>query len=315
MHRRNFGAALAAALALAAAGASAQSTRVDVAISGSTAFAPFTLAKAAGIFDRHHLDVSLRKVTESYRGLALASGGVQCAAARADNWIVWSAAGLAATQIFEIARSGGEDVLVARPGIAKVADLKGRAVAAGARGTSSYFLLAWFLAHNGASIRDVRVVGVAPQSAAAAFATGSGDIDAALTSEPYAGMLRDRSNALATSADASAVLDTFGCTNRFLAGGGGVARAIADSYFEALELIKREPQKSYAIMAADVKQSVDQFEASQKGVRWQDRAANRRSFARDHAATAREAADLLVDIGVIPQAPDIARLADARYIP
>ena len=67
-------------------------------------------------------------------------------------------------------------------------------------------------------------------------------------------------------------------------------------------------------MGADVKQSGEQFEASQKYLRWQDRAANRQFFAGEHARFSKEAADLLLEVGIIKAIPDLSTLADTRFI-
>lgn len=109
-------------------------------------------------------------------------------------------------------------------------------------------------------------------------------------------------------------MDTFGCTPKFLADNPKAAKALADAYFDAVEMIKAEPKKSFEIMGADVKQTADAFEASQKYLRWQDRAANQKFFAGEHAAFSKEAADLLLDAGIIKSIPDLAKLADTRFI-
>jgi NitT/TauT family transport system substrate-binding protein len=67
-------------------------------------------------------------------------------------------------------------------------------------------------------------------------------------------------------------------------------------------------------MGADVKQTGEQFEASQKYLRWQDRAANKAFFAGPHAQFSKEAADLLLEIGIIKQLPDMSKLADTKFI-
>ena len=56
------------------------------------------------------------------------------------------------------------------------------------------------------------------------------------------------------------------------------------------------------------------FEGSQKYLRWQDRAANQKFFAGEHAAFSKEAADLLMEAGIIRQVPDLSKLADTRFI-
>ena len=308
----------ATALAFAATAAQAQSlTPVAIAMSGWTGFAPLTLAKEAGIFKKNGLDVSIKKIPQKDRHLAIASGDVQCAATTVETWVAWNAAGVATTQIFQLDKSFGADGMVVKSAISKISDLKGKTVAASAPGTAPYFTLAWMLKKNGLSVKDVKVVNLEPQAAASAMIAGNQDIDAAMTYEPYLGAVRAKPEAgkiIATTLDYPMIMDTFGCTPKFLADNPKAAQALADSYFQALEMIKADPQKAFAIMGADVKQSAEQFEASQKYLRWQDRSANQKFFAGEHAAFSKEAAEVLLEAGIIRQLPDMSKLADPRFI-
>lgn len=300
-----------------AAGAQAQETKVTIAMSGWTGFAPLTLAKEAGLFKKHGLDVTIKKIPQKDRHLAIASGDVQCAATTVETWIVWNANGVATTQIFQLDKSYGADGMVVKPNIQKIADLKGKTVAASAPGTAPYFTLAWFLRENGLSLKDVTVVNLEPQAAANAMIAGTGNLDAAMTYEPYLGAVRAKPEAgkiIATTLDYPMIMDTFGCTPKFLADNPKAAQGLTNAYFDALEMIKAEPQKSFGIMGADVKQSAEQFEASQKYLRWQDREANRKFFAGEHAAFSKKAADVLLEAGIIRQIPDLSKLADPRFV-
>jgi NitT/TauT family transport system substrate-binding protein len=304
----------AAALVLAAP-AAAQDTKVAIGISGWTGFAPLTLAKEAGIFKKNGLDVDIKKIPQKDRHLAIASGDVQCAATTVETWIAWNANGVPTIQIFQLDKSYGADGMAVRSNVQKIADLKGKTVAASAPGTSPYFALAWFLKKNGLSVKDVTVVNLEPGPAAQAFVAGQND--AAMTYEPYLSTVRSAPQAgkiIATTLDYPMVMDTFGCTPKFLAENPKAAKALADSYFEAVDLIARDPKKSFEIMGADVKQTGEQFEASQKYLRWQDRAANKAFFAGPHLQFSKEAADLLLEIGIIKQVPDLTKLADTRFI-
>ena len=106
---------VAAALALAAAGACAQDTKVGIGISGWTGFAPLTLAKEAGIFKKNGLDVTIKKIPQKDRHLAIASGDIQCAATTVETWIAWNAAGVTTTQIFQLDKSFGADAAMVLP--------------------------------------------------------------------------------------------------------------------------------------------------------------------------------------------------------
>jgi NitT/TauT family transport system substrate-binding protein len=302
---------------LCATPAAAQETQVALGMSGWTGFAPLTLAKQAGLFKKHGLDVTIKKIPQKDRHLAIASGDIQCAATTVETWVVWNANGVATTQIFQLDKSFGADGLVVKPGIGKITELKGKTVAADAPGTAGYFGLAWILKKNGMSVKDVKVVNMGPQPAANAMIAGTAGIDAAMTYEPYLGAVRAKPEAgkiIATTLDYPMVMDTFGCTPKFLAEHPKAAKALADAYFDALDLIKADPKKSFEIMGADVKQPGDKFEASQKYLRWQDRAANRKFFAGEHAQFTKEAAELLLEVGIIKQIPDLAKLADTRFI-
>jgi NitT/TauT family transport system substrate-binding protein len=308
---------LLAAAALASVPALAQETKVGIGISGWTGFAPLTLAKEAGIFKKNGLDVTINKIPQKDRHLAIASGAIQCAATTVETWIVWNANGVPTTQIFQLDKSYGADGMVVKPTITKIVDLKGKTVAADAPGTATYFTLAWMLKKNGLSLKDVSVVNLAPQAAANAMIAGTSGIDAAMTYEPFLSAVRAKPEAgkiIATTLDYPMVMDTFGCTPKFLAENPKAAQALADSYFQALEMIKSDPKKAFEIMGADVKQSAEAFEASQKYLRWQDRSANQKFFAGEHAAFSKEAADLLLEAGIIKQLPDMGKLADTKFI-
>jgi NitT/TauT family transport system substrate-binding protein len=301
---------------LASFGAAAQ-TAVSIGISGWTGFAPLTLAQEAGLFKKHGLDVSIKKIPQKDRHLAIASGDIQCAATTVETWVVWNANGVATTQIFQLDKSFGADGMVVKAGINSIKDLKGKTVAASAPGTAPYFTLAWMLRENGMSVKDVKVVNLEPQAAANAMIAGTAGIDAAMTYEPFLSAVRAKPEAgriIATTLDYPMIMDTFGCTPKFLADNPRAAKALADAYCDALAMIKAEPKKSFGIMGADVKQTAEQFEASQAYLRWQDREANRKFFAGEHAEFSKKAAEILMEAGIIRSLPDMSKLADTRFL-
>src|SRR6187551_275946 len=307
---------MAAGLALGVLSVPASSqTKVAIGISGWTGFAPLTLAKEAGIFIANGLDVSVKKIPQKDRHLAIASGDVQCAATTVETWVAWNANGVATRQIFQMDKSYGADGMAVRNGVARIADLKGKTVAASAPGTAPYFTLAWFLKKNGLSVKDVTVVNLEPAAAAQAFVAGQND--AAMTYEPYLSTVRaapDKGKIIATTLDYPIVMDTFGCTPKFLSENPKAAQALANSYFEAVALIEKDQAKSYETMGSDVKQSGEQFGNSAKYLRWQDKAANQKFFAGEFQAFTKEAADLLLEIGIIKSIPKTDDLVDTSFI-
>jgi NitT/TauT family transport system substrate-binding protein len=124
----------------------------------------------------------------------------------------------------------------------------------------------------------------------------------------------DKGKIIATTLDYPMIMDTFGCTPKFLAENPKAAKALADSYFEAVAMIEKEQAKSYEIMGADVKQSGEQFGNSAKYLRWQDKAANQKFFAGEFQAFTKEAAALLLEIGIIKAVPNLDDLVDTSFI-
>ena len=306
-----------AAVSLATAGAAhAQETKLALGMSGWTGFAPLTLADKAGIFKKNGLEVELKMIPQKDRHLALASGAIQCAATTVETHVAWNANGVPITQIFQMDKSYGADGLAVRNDVKTFADLKGKTVGVSAPGTAPYFGLAWMLNKNGMSLKDVKLVSLEPQPAAQAFVSGQND--AAMTYEPYLSTVRGNPSAgkiLATTLDYPMVMDTVGCAPTWLKSNAKAAQALANSYFEALELIKADPAKANEIMGSAVKQTGEKFAESSKYLRWQDKAANQKFFAGELMQFMKESVPILLEAGVIRKAPDdLNATFDASFI-
>ena len=313
---RSLTATLGFAAALGVTGAAqAASTPVSIGMSGWTGFAPLTLAKEAGIFEANGLDVTIEKIPQKDRHLAIALGAIQCAATTVETWIVWNANGVPTRQLFQLDKSYGADGMAVRNDVNSIAELKGKTVAASAPGTAPYFTLAWMLRENGLSLDDVEVVNLEPAAAAQAFVAGQND--AAMTYEPYLSTVRDNPDAgkiIATTLDYPMIMDTFGCTPEFIEANPEAVRALAESYFQALELIEAEPERANEIMGADVKQTGEAFAQSAAYLRWQDREANKTFFSGEFQEFSQKAAELLLEIGVIREIPDLETVVDASFV-
>ena len=307
-------AAAVAALALGTGAAGAQ-TKIALGMSGWTGFAPLTLAKGAGIFEKNGLDVEIKKIPQKDRHLAVASGDIQCAATTVETFMIWTANGVPIKQLFQLDVSHGADGMVVRNDIASIADLKGKTVAASAPGTSPYFVLAWMLNENGLTLDDVTVVNLEPAAAAQSFVAGQND--AAMTYEPYLSTVRDNPDAgkiIATTLDYPVVMDSVGCTPEFIAANPDAVKALAKSYYDALEMIKTDQAKAYEIMGADVKQTGEQFGKSAGYLEWQDAEANKKFMTGGIQEFYSKAGPLLEKIGIIKQIPETSSLVDTSWM-
>jgi NitT/TauT family transport system substrate-binding protein len=285
--------------------ANAQDAKLVIGMSGWTGFAPLTLADKAGIFKKNGLDVEIKMIPQKDRHLALASGAIQCAATTVETHVAWNANGVPIVQIFQMDKSFGADGIAVKGDIKSFADLKGRTIGVDAPGTAPFFGLAYMLNKNGMSLKDVKLTTLSPQAAAQAFVAGQ--VDAAMSYEPYLSTVRDNPSAgkiLATTIEYPMVMDTVGCAPDWLKANPKVAKALTDSYFAALDLIKAEPAKSNEIMGAAVKQTGEQFAKSSAYLRWQDKAANQKFFAGELTTFMKTAEKILLEAGVIRKAPE-----------
>ena len=133
------------------------------------------------------------------------------------------------------------------------------------------------------SIKDVKVTNLGPQPAANAFAAGQ--VDAAVTYEPYmSGALKavPEGKIIVSSAETPGVIiDTLAFQPDFIKKNPKVVHGVIAAWFEALELVKKNPADSNRIMGADVKQSADDFAKSAARVTWYDKKANQDYFAKN----------------------------------
>lgn len=119
---------------------------------------------------------------------------------------------------------------------------------------------------------------------------------------------------LATTLDYPAVMDTVGCTPDFLEKNPEAAKALADSYFEALQMrIKPDKAKSGEIMGKDVKQSGEDFGKSRQTICAGRTRQPTSSLQGEFKEFSTEAADLLLKAGVIKSKPNLDDIVDKVY--
>ena len=150
--------------AILACAAAAQETPVAIGISGWTGFAPLTLAKEAGIFKKNGLDVTIKKIPQKDRHLAIASGDIQCAATTVETWIVWNANGIATTQLFQMDKGMGSDGIVVSTTSPRSPTSRARPSRPPRPAPPATSRLAWILKKNGLSVKDVKVVNARARS-------------------------------------------------------------------------------------------------------------------------------------------------------
>lgn len=303
-----------AAVAIVAA-MPAQAQKVVLGMSGWTGFAPLSLADRAGIFKKNGADVEIRFIPPVQRAAALASGALNAAATTVDQHIVWVSAGIPVVQVALIDKSNGGDGIAVRGNINSIKELKGRTIAVDGPGTVQHFMLSYILERNGMNIQDVNRYTMGAQPAAQSFVAGEND--AAVTYEPYLSTVRNNPSSgkiLTTTKDYPVVIDTLTFSKDFIAKHPKVVKAVVDSFYEALDMIRKEPARSHEIMGGVVKQTGEQFGRSAAFITWTDRAATKAYYEKEHAPFVELGVRVLKFNKVIKQDVKPKDMIDLRFL-
>lgn len=315
MLRRSLLAASAATLATPALLRAQSLPKITIGMSGWTGFAPLTLAEQAGLFRANGVEVETKFVPQRERNLALVSGALNCVVTTVDTMILWASAA-PLVQVLVLDRSKGGDGVAVRPSIGGWAGLKGKTIAVDGAGTTPYFVLAYMMRENGVSIKDVTTATLAPQPAAQAFVAGQ--FDGCSTYEPYLSQMRgmgeDKGRILATTVQHPCVVDTLAFQPTFIQANPEAVRRVVKSWYDALAMIKSEPDRSFEIMGKRVNQTGDAFKSSAQYIEWQDGAMNRAYVAAGLPEFQRKALEVQKETGVVRGDVDLAKLLDTQFL-
>jgi NitT/TauT family transport system substrate-binding protein len=124
----------------------------------------------------------------------------------------------------------------------------------------------------------------------------------------------DQGKILVTSKDYPVVIDVLVFKRDFIQKNPKIVKATVDSFFEALDMIKREPAKSYELMGGTVKQSGEAFAKSASFITWTDRAANKAYYEKEHRPFVEFAVRVLKFNRVIQKDVKPDELTDLRFL-
>ncbi len=288
---------------------------ITVGIPHSIGVAPLALAEQRGLFVKNGVNLLTQIVPRDDRRATLAAGKVDGVSVTMDAAISWAADNQVVTQVLLLNRSHGDDGLVARPGIADVAGLKGGRVACAAPGSSQYFFLAYVLAKAGLSVHDVELAVAEPAAAAAALLAGQ--CDAAVTAGAELAQAHAKPEAakvLATTLDYPVMVTSLAFPSWFVAAQGVHLRGVVAGWFDALALIASDPGPSYATMAEWMGLDPAAFQARANLVEWPPRVKARAIMTSDLPGLMQQAAAVMMASGLIARTPDLAAMVDTQFV-
>lgn len=206
-------------------------------------------------------------------GRAFRNGTLEAACLTLDEVFYTVQDGMDPVILLVMDESRGADVLLARPEIKTLADLRGKRVAVEVSAVAAY-MLTRALQHAGLTHEDITPVYLPIEKHLPAYRDGL--VDAVVTFEP----VRTRLLALGavdlfnSAAIPGEVVDVLVVRRDFLQSRPGHAAELRRAWFAALERMHRSPREAAAIMAVREQVSAGEFEASLQGLHLPDEKEN-----------------------------------------
>lgn len=173
--------------------------------------------------------------------------------------------GLQPRIILAVDVSNGADVVVGRPGMRTMKDLKGRRVAVES-GALGAFVLSRALALNGMQASDVNIVHLESNEQPSAFEKGQ--VDGAVTFDPFrAQLLRAGATTLFDSTQIPGeIVDLLAVRAAALDKQPEAIQALLVGWFKAIDYLKREPKEAARRMGIRQQTTGEQFLEALKGI-------------------------------------------------
>ncbi len=302
---------------------SPQASKSDTVTLGFSAWPgwfPWQVAQEQGLFAKNGLNVELRYFDSYTDSINALSGGVINANSQTLNDTISSLSGGAKLKVVLVNdNSTGNDKIIAREGINSVADLRGLKVAV-EQGTVDHYLLQLALAEAGLTDKDIQLVPLLTDAAAAAFVAGQVDAVGVFAPFTTTALGRPGSKAIATSAEfPGAIPDHLVVSEEMVANRPESVQAVVNTWFDTLQWIKENRQAAITIMAKRAGVSEADYATYETGTTIFTRQQNIDAFTAGITSDrlnfqANSIADFLVSTGLADSKPPLDGLFEARFV-
>lgn len=282
---------------------------------------PWAIAEEEGLFEKNGANVELKWFDGYLASMeALAAGQLDGNCQTLNDTISFAADAVNGEVVVLVNdNSAGNDKIIVTEDINSIQDLAGKKVAVEA-GVVDDFLLTLALQDNGMSRDDVEIVDLETGAAAAAFAAGQVDAVGAFPPFWLTALKREGSKELLSSAEyPGAIPDLLVLTQTLVDERPDQAQAMVNTWFDILAFMEENPERADEIMAKRANVSIEELQMLKEGTKIFTLEENLEAFSDGDDMThmpyaAQEMADFMVDVGFIPEAPDLTTLFDSRFV-
>lgn len=279
-------------------------------------YEPLFLARELGLYDAGTLRL-VEMPSNTANLMALATGDVEAATLTLDECLLACEGGLDVRAILVFDDSAGADVIMSRPGIEQLADLRGQRIGV-EENAAGALMLAKLLEAAGLGPGDIVKKRVTGDRQLGAYRAG--EVDVLVSWEPFATQLQAEGahRLFDSSRFPGLIVDVLVARADALARSPDSFRQLLAGYFQALALMRSSPDQAFRLMAPRLGVSPDEVRVAQQGIRFMDLPANRGWLAGRSpglVAAADKVARIMSAGGLLKQIPALDRLADARFLP
>lgn len=233
-------------------------------------FGPFWLAQEKGFFADEGVDVEIVTLEDTaQRKAAMIKGDIDGIGDTVDLLVLARDEKVPSVAVMEVDVSNGADGILVAEGIRSIQDLKGKRVAVQRNFVSEAFL-DYVLQKNNMLPTDVQKIDTEAGAAGAAFV--SGNVDVAVTFEPWLSKAQERKGGgkvLVSSADEPGVIvDILTINENYLVENPEVVKKIMRAWFKAIDYWKENPQEANTIMARYYDVPPEEFADVISGLIW-----------------------------------------------
>jgi NitT/TauT family transport system substrate-binding protein len=250
---------------------------------------------------------------------ALSTGAIDANSQTLNDTLASMSGGAKETIVLVNDNSTGNDKIIAREGISSVADLKGKKVAV-EQGTVDHYLLLLALAEAKLGPKDIELVPLTTDAAAAAFAGGQVDAVGAFAPFTTTALQRKGSKAVATSAEfPGAIPDHLVVKPDLIKNHPQTVQALVNTWFDTLKWIKDHKDEATDIMAKRGGVSAADYKSYDAGTTIFTRAQNLDAFTPGTTAAhigyqATKILDFITSNGLAKETPQLDTLFDDRFV-
>lgn len=282
---------------------------------------PWAIAQEEGFFEKNGANVRLQWFDGYLASMEAMAAGQLDANCQTLNDTVSFVADAVNGEVVVLVNdnSAGNDKIIAIEEIQSIPELEGRKVAVEA-GVVDDFLLTLALQEEGMSRDDVQIVDLETGAAAAAFAAGQ--VDAVGAFPPYwlTALKREGSHELITSAEfPGAIPDLLVTSQTLIDERPDQVQALVNTWFDVLEFMESNPDRADEIMAQRADVTTEELQLFKEGTKIFTLEENLEAFSEGNNMkhmpyAAQEMADFMVNVGFIPEKPDLSSLLDDRFV-